>query len=212
MATLLLQVAGTALGGMLGGPVGGALGAALGGMAGGMIDQSLFGTTRRIEGPRLKTLDGISATEGAPIPRLYGRARIGGQVIWATRFEEQVAVTRAGRSGGKSSMGPKVKTTTYSYYANVAVALCEGPIAMVRRIWADGKLLDATTVTMRVYRGDESEQPDPLVLAKQGAAPTRPPIAARPMWCSSACRWKITATACRNCPSRWCARFPGWRR
>lgn len=170
MATLLLQVAGTAIGTMLGGPIGAAIGSAIGGMAGGVLDQSVFVGTRRVEGPRLKSLDGISASEGAPIPRVYGRVRLGGQIIWATKFEEQVSVIRQGKAGGKSA-GPKVKTTNYTYFANLAVALCDGPIGMVRRVWADGKPLDLSGLTMRVYRGDELQQPDPLILARQGSAP-----------------------------------------
>ncbi len=35
--------------------------------------------------------------------------------------------------------GQKTVTTRYSYFANLAVGLCEGEIALVRRIWADGK-------------------------------------------------------------------------
>jgi len=174
MATLVLQVAGSAIGSALGGPIGMAIGQAAGALAGGLIDRQIMGGGRRsVEGPRLKALDGITASEGAPIPRLYGRARLGGQVIWATRFEEQIEVTRQGRSGGKSGRSgqPATTTTSYYYYANLAVALCEGPIAMVRRVWADGKLLDLTTVTMRVHRGDETQLPDPLLVARQGAVP-----------------------------------------
>jgi hypothetical protein len=87
MATLLLQVAGSALGSALGGPIGAVLGQALGGIAGARIDQSLLGgsaSTRRVEGPRLTEVSGLAATEGAAIPRVYGRARLGGQLIWAT--------------------------------------------------------------------------------------------------------------------------------
>jgi hypothetical protein len=70
-------------------------------------------------------------------------ARIGGQLIWATRFEE-VANTKTDRSGqgGKGMAGPKTVTTTYSYFANLAVGLCEGRIAFIRRIWADGREID----------------------------------------------------------------------
>jgi hypothetical protein len=60
-------------------------------------------------------------------------------------------------------------TTTYSYYGNFAVGLGEGPIGFVRRVWADGRELDLTTLTMRVYRGDETQAPDPLIVAKEGA-------------------------------------------
>merc|ERR1739841_403085 len=105
MATLLLQVAGNALGAALGGPFGAAIGQAVGGIAGAVIDQSLLGGsagTRRVEGPRLSEISGLASSEGAAIPRVYGRARIGGQLIWATRFEEEikVSVTRS-KTGGK---------------------------------------------------------------------------------------------------------------
>ncbi len=169
MATIVLQIAGSAIGSLLGGPVGAAIGSAIGATAGNYIDRSLMsGGAKHYEGPRLKSLNGISATEGSPIPRLYGRARIGGQVIWATKLEE-VSTRQKVKTGGKG--GQKQPTqTTYSYFANVAIGLCEGQIAFVRRVWADGNLLDLSTVTMRVYRGTETQQPDPLIIAKQGRA------------------------------------------
>ncbi len=62
-------------------------------------------------------------------------------------------------------------TTTYSYYANLAVGLCEGPIGAVLRVWADGKPLDLSGLSMRTYTGDEAQAPDPLIVAKDGDAP-----------------------------------------
>ena len=167
MATLLLQVVGTAVGTFFGGPIGGAIGSAIGATAGNYIDRSLLaGGGKHYEGPRLSNLNGITAAEGAPIPRLYGRARLGGQVVWATALEE-VATRQKVQSGGKGS--PSTPTeTTYAYFANVAIGLCEGEIAFVRRVWADGKLIDLTKVTMRVYRGGEMQLPDPLIIAKEG--------------------------------------------
>jgi hypothetical protein len=46
---------------------------------------------------------------------------------------------------------------------------CAGEISFVRRIWADGKELDLTTLTLRVHRGGETQEPDPLIVAKEGA-------------------------------------------
>lgn len=176
MATLLLQVAGAALGSALGGPVGGIIGQAIGGIAGSQLDNAWLGGgsgNRHVEGPRLKEIGGLASSEGAPIPRLYGRARLGGQLIWATRFEEEVnvSVTRS-KAGAKGGRSQKTYETTYSYYANLAVALCEGEIAFVRRIWADGRELDVSTVTMRVHRGSQTQEADPLIAAKEaGEAP-----------------------------------------
>jgi len=172
MAALLLSIAGGAAGGSLFGSAGAIAGRLVGALAGNAIDQALFGgRTISVEGPRLSDLDVMASTAGAPIPRLYGRARLSGQVIWATHLEEVVS-TDSQSSGGKG-MGGRVTTdtTTYSYFANLAVGLCEGPIGTVLRVWADGKPLDLDGITMRIYAGDEAQMPDPLIVAKEGEAP-----------------------------------------
>ena len=172
MTTLVLQAAGGAIGGMLGGPMGAMLGKALGGAFGNAIDHSLFGGTSTVrDGHRLTEMAGISSTEGSSIPRVYGRVRLGGQIIWATRFVESVSEQQSGNSGGKGGGGSASSTTTrtYSYSANFAIGLCEGTIGYVRRIWANGKLVDWTSLNIRVYRGDETQMPDPLIVAKEGA-------------------------------------------
>jgi hypothetical protein len=176
MATLVLQTVGSAIGGAIAGPFGAMAGRVLGGLAGAAIDNALMGgdeNPRFVEGPRLKEIDGLTSSEGAAIPRVYGRARIGGQLIWATRLLEEAntKVERSGSQGGKSmGGGQKTVSTAYSYYANLAVGLCEGPIAFVRRVWADGREIDLSTLTMRVHRGSSNQAADPLIVAKEGAA------------------------------------------
>jgi hypothetical protein len=163
MATILLQAAGAALGSVFG-PVGAMLGRAAGAAVGSMVDRSLIGGSNSVTGIRLSSARLAGASEGTAIPKLYGTARLGGTLIWATRFEEEKVTER---SGGKSTGG--TRTTTYQYYANLALGLCEGPIAGVRRVWADGRELNLTEVEMRVYRGTRSQAVDPLMAAKQGA-------------------------------------------
>ena len=85
MATLAFAAAGAAIGALL--PTGSLfaaraaamIGAQVGAFAGSYVDQALFGAGqgRSVEGPRLKDLHVTASTEGAPIPRLYGRARLG---------------------------------------------------------------------------------------------------------------------------------------
>jgi len=170
MATLVLQYAGAAVGGAIGGPIGSMIGRTAGAIAGSFIDQAIFAPKpRRREGPRLDDLKIMSSTEGAPLPRVYGRMRLAGQVIWATEFEEVVS-TKTEKAGGKgASSQPKTKTTEYLYYANFAVALCEGPIAGIGRIWADGKPFEPRSSSWRWYKGDETQEPDSLIIAKEGA-------------------------------------------
>lgn len=173
MATLILQTAGAAAGTALGGPIGGIIGSALGAAAGSGIDAALFGGLaggRTVEGPRLSDVAGLSSGEGDPIPRVYGRARIGGTLIWATRPLEVASTAAASAAGGKGIGGGKVKRTSYAYFVDLAIGLCEGPVAGIRRVWADGRELDLTMVTLRLHVGDADQAPDPLIVAKEGAA------------------------------------------
>ncbi|MDF1716184.1 MAG: glycoside hydrolase TIM-barrel-like domain-containing protein, partial [Antarcticimicrobium sp.] len=116
------------------------------------------------EGPRVKSLPVMEAREGAGLPSVYGRMRVGGQVIWAARFKETKTTRRASSKGG-----PKV--TEYDYSVSFAVALGEGPILGVRRAWANGEAFDLSGVVHRVYPGDETQEPDPLIEMIEGEAP-----------------------------------------
>lgn len=165
MATILLKAAGAFLGGLFG-PIGATIGTAAGALVGYVADQALLQGSKHIHGPRLTGARPLNAEEGAPIPRLYGTARLGATIIWATRFEEARQTRRQGGKGG----GPKV--TTYSYFANAAFALCEGEIAGIRRVWADGNEIDRTQFEIRVHTGEESQPVDPLIEAKQGVGNT----------------------------------------
>lgn len=158
MATLLL----TGLGTLIGGPLGGALGA----LAGQQIDHALIGSETR-QGSRLKELSVQASNYGAAIPRVYGRMRIAGTVVWATDLTEH----REKSGGGKG----RPKTVTYSYTSSFAVALSSRPILGIGRIWADGSLLRGSEGdlkvpgTLRVHRGYGDQAPDHLLAAAEGA-------------------------------------------
>lgn len=161
MATVVFQAAGAALGSVFG-PVGTMLGRAVGALAGNAVDSMLLGG-KTVTGSRLASARIGGASEGTVLNRLYGTVRIGGSLIWATRFEEAITTER---SGSKASGN---KSKTYHYYANIALALCEGPVAGLRRVWADGEEMDLSEVEMRFYPGSESQGIDPLIAAKQGS-------------------------------------------
>jgi hypothetical protein len=170
MAALVLSIAGGAAGALFG-PVGAIAGRIAGALVGNMVDRAVLGPgNKTATGPRLADLDVMASTEGAPIPRVYGRARLSGQVIWATPLEEMVS-TDTTSSGGKGGMfsGPTTTTTTYTYFANFAVGLCDGEIGRVGRIWADGKPLDTSGLSIRVHRGSEDQAVDDLIVAHEGS-------------------------------------------
>ena len=65
---------------------------------------------------------------------------------------------------------PGRRPTTYHYYADVALAVCEGPVTSVYRVWLDRTPLDPEHVgEVRTYYGDETQTPDPLIQAVEGA-------------------------------------------
>lgn len=151
--------------GGVGQAIGGPIGAVIGSTLGRMIDQRAISGLEpaRQRGPRLETLKVQGTAEGAPIACVFGRARVTGQVIWAARFLEG----RRTSPGGKG--GPR--TVEYDYSLSFAVALCEGEIDGVGRVWADGRPMDLSGVTMRVHRGGMAQTPDPLIEAVEGMAP-----------------------------------------
>lgn len=150
---------------------GAAIGSQIGALAGRFVDQALFGASggsRTYEGPRLSDLHVTTSTEGAPVPRIYGRLRLGGQIIWATDFEEVVVRGSTGGGKGLGGGGGSAATIDYRYYANFAVAISEGQISGLGRIWADGKEMDLTDVVYRVHEGSETQLPDSLIAAREG--------------------------------------------
>jgi hypothetical protein len=141
--------------------------------AAGLAERLIFGPRKRtVEGPRLESFQIQSSTEGAGVPRVYGRARIAGQLIWAAQFRETLAETTesAGGKGGRLSAS-KTTYREYLYSLSFAVGLCEGPIDRVARVFADGKPFDISKHNVRVYRGTEDQTPDDLIAATEGSAP-----------------------------------------
>lgn len=170
MAELVLSSVGRAVGGALPGvwgAVGSLVGRTAGSILGSAIDNRLFGTSTTREGPRLTDLHLQASTEGASIPAVYGSVRIAGQVIWAARFKEHVDTSETS-TGGKGG-GPSVTMRTYRYTLSFAVGLCEGEVARIGRVWANGAPLDLSTIAWRLHAGSEDQAPDALIEAIEGA-------------------------------------------
>ena len=145
------------------------IGGALGALAGTEIDAALMPAVKR-NGPRLTDINVQASTEGAPIPRVYGRIRVAGQLLWASRFKETTTTTTTG--GGKGAASPAVKETDYLYSISFAVGLCAGVVTKIGRVWADGNLIDLSGYTTRFYPGDEAQLADPLIEEIEGAGNT----------------------------------------
>ncbi|GFE66699.1 baseplate multidomain protein megatron [Litoreibacter roseus] len=172
MATILLSAAGGAAGGALGGGLLGissaVIGRAVGATIGRVIDARLMGAgSETVEVGRTDRLRLMGASEGGGVPRVYGRMRTAGNVIWSSQYTEEVIVTES--SGGKGApKGPSTKE--YKYKINLAVAVADGEITRVGRIWADGSLVSQRGLNMRVYKGKQDQLPDPVISAIEGSS------------------------------------------
>ena len=175
MAGLILAGVGSAIGAGIGGTFLGissmVIGQSIGAVLGRAIDSMLFAPTLKSsqEGPRLNEANVMTSVEGVNIYRGYGRFKVAGNIIWASRLREEI-VKETTKSGGKGG-GAKseVTSTTYNYYANFAVGFCEGEIMDVHRVWADGKLLNLEDFTYRVYKGTDTQNPDSMMETKEGS-------------------------------------------
>ncbi|MBA4491401.1 glycoside hydrolase TIM-barrel-like domain-containing protein [Paracoccus sp. S1E-3] len=168
MATIVLSAVGASIGAGFGGTImglgGAVIGRAIGATVGRMIDQRLLGAgAQAVETGRIDRLRLQTTGEGVSIPRLWGQMRIPGHVIWAAPLTEV-----SSRQGGGKGTGPRV--TNISYRLSFAIALCEGPILGVGRVWADGEEVSPADLNMRVYTGGDDQLADPCIAAHEGAA------------------------------------------
>jgi len=158
------------------GTFGYAVGAGIGSLAGSMLFPPKM---PGVQGPR--AADGMVqvSTYGASIPIVYGTMALAGNVIWSAGIREVKTTRKEGGKGG----GGSTKVTTYTYYCDFAVGLCEGEINCIRRVWLDSDLkYDASSTNAKViaanakfldkvtlYAGGESQSADPIIEAHVGA-------------------------------------------
>ena len=169
MATLVLRSAGAALGTVLGGPIGGLVGGAIGAVGGGLVDGLLAGalSSRRQRAPQLSEIGITHASEGTPVRKLWGRLRLGGEVIWCTQFGAVTTKQKTASSSGKGIGGASTKVTTFEL--SFAVAFCEGGgDVSLGRVWADGNELDLSQYGYHFHDGSEAQEPDDWIEGVEG--------------------------------------------
>lgn len=139
-------------------PIGSAIGALVGAKIDGALQSSLNGRTS--SSSRLGNLSVQSSIDGAFMPKIFGSAKIAGQVIWADNFKETTIKRTVGGKGGQ-------KVKEYKYTISFAIGLCQGPISHIGRTWVNGKEIDLSQYNYRLHTGNNSN-PDPLMEAILG--------------------------------------------
>lgn len=178
MSSVILTAAGGITGKATGLPFAGRIGAMVGRLAGSALDQQLFfagSGKNKVKGARLADLAVQSSTYGRMIPIVYGTVRIGGNMIWSMPIAEHATTTSGASAGGGGKGGggrSASSTTSYSYSVSCAIAICEGELDEIVRIWADAKLLDLSQYNVRIYKGSQTQTADTLISSIEGADKT----------------------------------------
>lgn len=175
MASVILRSAGAAAGNALLPGLGGAfIGSVAGGLGNGLDNK--LGLGGHVTGPRLQNLAVQDSRYGAGIPIVYGRARVAGNVIWASDLiETQHDSNLVGGKGG--AIGSSASSTTYTYSVHCAVGIALGAVGGINTIWADSKIIYQNGIWTSgvvdgaaIYLGTAAQNPDPFMQSILGAS------------------------------------------
>lgn len=102
---------------------------------------------------------------GLVIPLVYGRTRVGANLIYYSDFKAIPHTTsqQAGKSGGG---GSTVTNTTYTYEAAVMLGLCEGPVLALGKWWRDKDGFEALDSRWYAAQGLAAQVPWPFLQTK----------------------------------------------
>ncbi|GAB4167813.1 MAG: hypothetical protein Tsb006_6680 [Rickettsiaceae bacterium] len=109
----------------------------------------------------------ISKAEyGRPIPLVFWRMKVPGQIIWADQITEKRNTTNVARYLKRANLTINNQTTELEYFASFAMAICEGEITDIGKVWHGDDVIDLSKYKFRLYKGDEEQMPDPLISSK----------------------------------------------
>ena len=106
-----------------------------------------------------------TASYGEVVPEILGTTRVSGNIIDYDDFtaHEHKSTTKAGKGGGA-----KHTNITYTYSVAAAIALCEGPIAGIGKVWRDKEVYQYPNekIELTLFNGDIAQAPWPYMLSK----------------------------------------------
>lgn len=106
---------------------------------------------------RILSLQVQRSSQGLTLPVIYGRTRVAGNLIWYgdfTTIEHKTTTQQGGKGGG----GVTQEDIKYTYEAAVMLALCEGEISGVGRIWRDKEKFDSLAqLRLTLMRGGDEQ-------------------------------------------------------
>lgn len=106
-----------------------------------------------------------TASYGEVVPEILGTTRVSGNIIDYEDFtaHEHKTTTRTGKGGGS-----KHTDISYTYTVAAAVALCEGPIAGIGKVWKDKEVYQYPNenIQLTLFNGAVAQAPWPYMSSK----------------------------------------------
>lgn len=106
--------------------------------------------------PRIGAIRIQTSQYGGVLPLLYGHTRVSGNLIWYGNFvaTEHTVEVEAGKGGSVTS-----STTTYTYTADIQMAICEGPVKSVDGVWVNKTRRNFSKTKFKLSRGVDPQEP-----------------------------------------------------
>ena len=106
-----------------------------------------------------------TASYGEVVPEILGTTRVSGNIIDYEDFtpHEHKSTTRTGKGGGS-----KHTDISYTYTVAAAIALCEGPIAGIGKVWKDKEVYQYPneSIQLTLFNGAIAQAPWPYMTSK----------------------------------------------
>ena len=106
-----------------------------------------------------------TASYGEVVPEILGTTRVSGNIIDYEDFtaHEHKTTTRTGKGGGS-----KHTDISYTYTVAAAIALCEGPIAGIGKVWRDKEVYQYPNekIELTLFNGAVAQAPWPYMTSK----------------------------------------------
>lgn len=123
----------------------------------------IFGKTTHIRAEKISDFTVNMAKYGAVVPEILGTTRIGGNIIY---YDDFTAHEHSETQGGKG--GNKTITTNYTYTVAIIIALCEGEIAGINRVWRGQNIYTYPneSIELALFSGTANQEPWAYTTAK----------------------------------------------
>lgn len=146
--------------------IGGGFGAQVGWMVGSYFASS---TEKGVEKQKIGETYVATSAFGVAINQIIGTERVSGNTIWST---EKVFHPGKSASGGGKGGSKKTEEEVQSYYTvSRAIAICQGPIVGIRRVWENDKLVvgPGQKLPGTLFLGTNDQLPSSVMTAHLGS-------------------------------------------